>query len=663
MGRITRSCIDKIMDAIRIEEVVGDFVQLKKSGSSFRGLSPFTQEKTPSFYVVPSKGIFKDFSSGKGGSAVTFLMEHEQMTYPEALKWLASKYNIEVEEEAMSAEQQEAETVRESLFAVSAWAAKQFSEWMWEDPDARAVGLAYFKSRGYTEETIKKFELGFAKEGRHELYDAATAAGYQSEFLIDTGLCIAREQGKAVDRFWGRAMFPIHSMSGRIIGFGGRVLKKDAKTAKYLNSPESEIYHKSKVLYGLYQSKSSIAKLDRCLVVEGYTDVISMHQAGVQNVVSSSGTALTKEQIRLIQRLTQHVTLLFDGDAAGLKAAFRGIDLILAEGLSVRAVALPEGEDPDSMALRLGGEGMQAFLQEHEQDFLAFKAGVLLADAGDDPAARSEAIQSLVSSLAIIGDAITRGEYIKATAKNLNIQEQDLRDSVNREMEKNHREATRQQQRDRDREMRQSAQTAPVQNSGDPYEVPMMVAPEAPSPSAHRPPAVEEDLIHALISYGQVEIAMELPGEEEPVKDLAGAFILDELMSDALDFTHGPFQKIFTLYAASWESKEMIISQQDILAHGDQELAAVMADMLTEEHELSDWERSGIYVKPKDHDIDTHVQQCLWRFKDAWVDRELKKQSQLLNSMSEEAKQEALQTIIRLQALRNSLRQLLHRVL
>ncbi|NDH89777.1 MAG: DNA primase [Flavobacteriia bacterium] len=525
MGRITASCVEKILDSVRIEEVVGDFVQLKKSGSSFRGLSPFSQEKTPSFYVVPSKQIFKDFSSGKGGSAVTFLMEHEQMTYPDALRWLAKKYNIEIEEEASSEEADEARNIRESLLAVNAFAAKQFSSWMWEDAVGRSVGLSYFRERGFTEETIRRFELGFHLEGRATFYDAAVAAGYQAEYLVGTGLCIAREDGSHIDRFWGRAMFPIHSLGGRIVGFGGRVLKSDAKTAKYLNSPESEIYHKSRVVYGLFQAKQSIARQDRCYIVEGYTDVISLSQAGVQNVVSSSGTALTVEQIRLIKRLTSNVTLLYDGDAAGIRASFRGIDLLLEEGMLVRAVPLPEGEDPDSLARSMDTEALQAYLSEHEVDFMQFKSDLLIESAGKDPIKRAELVKDIVHSIAKIPNAILREVYLRDSAQRLGMEERSLFAELDRIRAADGRAAQREQERQQP-------------------EGPTLVV--APAPVVdQRPPAVEEALMRILLLHANDRITGKTEDGEE-FSDAAGAVILDDLAADELTFSFPVYQQMYS---------------------------------------------------------------------------------------------------------------------
>ncbi|MGB0357611.1 MAG: DNA primase, partial [Flavobacteriaceae bacterium] len=402
---IHKSTIDAVFETARLEEVIGDFVQLKKSGSNFKGLSPFTDERTPSFMVSPVKQIWKDFSSGKGGNVIAFLMEHEHFSYPEAIRYLAKKYNIEIEETEQNDEQKAAASARESMYLVSSYANTFFQESLWETTQGKAIGLSYFKERGFTDETIRDFQLGYSPNEWSVLTDAALKAGYQLEFLEKTGLTIVKED-KKFDRFKGRVMFPIHSMSGRVLGFGGRILTQDKKAAKYVNSPESDIYNKSKVLYGLYQGKQSIAKEDNCFLVEGYTDVIQMHQRGVKNVVSSSGTALTAEQIRLVRRLTPNITVLFDGDAAGLRASLRGIDLILEAGMNVRVCSFPEGEDPDSFARAHSKEELESFLAQNAKDFIQFKATLLVDEAAKDPIKKAETIREMVESISKIPDRI-----------------------------------------------------------------------------------------------------------------------------------------------------------------------------------------------------------------------------------------------------------------
>ncbi|MBT8272290.1 MAG: DNA primase, partial [Bacteroidia bacterium] len=419
---ISKSTIDKVFETARVEEVIGDFVQLKKSGSNFKGLSPFSDERTPSFMVSPVKQIWKDFSSGKGGTVVSFLMEHEHFTYPEAIKYLAKKYNIEVEETQQTDEEKEKANERESLYLVSEYANSYFQDILLNTDPGQAIGLSYFKERGFTEETIKKFPLGYAKDEWQAFTDEALKQGYQLEFLEKTGLTIVKED-KKFDRFKGRVIFPIHSMSGRVLGFGGRILGSDKKAAKYLNSPESDIYHKSKVLYGINYAKQSIAKEDNCYLVEGYTDVIQFHQTGIKNVVSSSGTALTSDQIRLINRLTKNITVLFDGDAAGTRASLRGIDLILEQGMNVKVCSFPEGEDPDSFAKNNTLEELSLYLDSKAMDFIQFKASLLFEETKNDPVKKAETIRDIVNSISKIPDQIKKEVYIQECAKIMDISE------------------------------------------------------------------------------------------------------------------------------------------------------------------------------------------------------------------------------------------------
>ncbi|MEO0902220.1 MAG: DNA primase, partial [Bacteroidota bacterium] len=403
---ISKTTIDQVYETARLEEVIGDFVQLKKAGSNFKGLSPFSDERTPSFMVSPVKQIWKDFSSGKGGNVVAFLMEHEHFTYPEAIKYLAKKYNIEIEETERTDEEKEQANERESMYLVSEFAQKYFEDTLWDTEPGKAIGHSYFKERGFSDSTIRKFSLGYSLDEWEAFTKSALEKSYQIEFLEKTGLTIVKEQtdGKTrtFDRFKGRVMFPIHSMSGRVLGFGGRILTNDKKAAKYLNSPESEIYHKSKVLYGIYFAKQSIAKEDNCFLVEGYTDVIQMYQRGIENVVASSGTALTPEQIRLINRLTKNITVLFDGDAAGLRASLRGIDLILEQGMNVKVCSFPEGEDPDSFAKNNTYEDVVLYLEENAKDFIQFKTSILTQEAEDDPIKRADTVRDIVNSISKI---------------------------------------------------------------------------------------------------------------------------------------------------------------------------------------------------------------------------------------------------------------------
>lgn len=422
---ISAHTVDLVFETARVEEVIGDFVQLKRAGTNLKGLSPFSNEKSPSFMVSPVKQIWKDFSSGKGGNAVTFLMEHEHFTFPEAIRYLARKYNIEIEETVSTEEDAVAANEKESMYLVSEFASQYFQNVLWEEEEGKAIGLTYFKERGFTSDTIKKYNLGYSPNTWDALTKEALGKSYQLEFLEKTGLTIVGE-GKQFDRFKGRVMFPIQSMSGRVLGFGGRILTNDKKAAKYLNSPESEIYHKSNVLYGIFHAKQAIAKQDNCYLVEGYTDVIQMHQAGIENVVSSSGTALTPNQIRLVNRLTKNITVLFDGDAAGLRASLRGIDLILEEGMNVKVCTFPDGDDPDSFAKKTPFDDLVAYLDENAMDFIQFKASLLMKEAKNDPIKKADLIRDMVTSISKIPDRIKKEIYIQECARIMDISEEVL---------------------------------------------------------------------------------------------------------------------------------------------------------------------------------------------------------------------------------------------
>ncbi|UFH36745.1 DNA primase [Flavobacterium acetivorans] len=422
---ISKATIDTVFETARVEEVIGDFVQLKRAGSNFKGLSPFSDERSPSFMVSPAKGIWKDFSSGKGGNSIAFLMEHEHFTYPEAIRYLAKKYNIEIEETEQTDQEKANTDVRESMYLVSEFAKTYFHNTLLNSEEGKAIGYSYFKERGFTGETIKKFGLGYSPETWDAFTKEALGKGYKLEFLESTGLTIARED-RPFDRFKGRVMFPIQSMSGRVLGFGGRILTNDKKAAKYLNSPESDIYHKSKVLYGIYQAKQSIAKLNNCYLVEGYTDVIQFNQSGIENVVASSGTALTPDQIRLVNRLTKNITVLFDGDAAGLRASIRGIDLILEEGMNVKVCTFPQGEDPDSFAKKTSHDDLVAYLENNAKDFIQFKASLLMDEAKNDPIKKADLIRDMVTSISKIPDRIQREIYIQECSRIMDISEQVL---------------------------------------------------------------------------------------------------------------------------------------------------------------------------------------------------------------------------------------------
>jgi len=441
---ISKETIEKVFDQARVEEVIGDFVQLKRSGSNMKGLSPFVNEKSPSFMVSPVKQIWKDFSSGKGGNSVTFLMEHEHFTYPEAIKYLANKYGIEVEETIVSNEDIEQANEKESMYLVSEFARDYFHKTMLHTDEGQAIGLSYFKERGFTKDTIEKFQLGYSPDIWDAFTKEALGKAYKLEYLEKTGLTIIKqEDGKTFDRFKGRVMFPIQSMSGRVLGFGGRILTNDKKAAKYLNSPESEIYHKSKVLYGIFQAKQAIAKQDNCYLVEGYTDVIQFNQSGIENVVASSGTALTADQIRLVNRLTNNITVLFDGDAAGLRASIRGIDLILEAGMNVKVCSFPDGEDPDSFAKNNSFDVLKNYLDENSKDFIQFKADLLVKEANNDPIKKAELIRDMVNSISKISDTIKREVYIKECSRIMDISEEVLYNTLAQMLKKDISEANK----------------------------------------------------------------------------------------------------------------------------------------------------------------------------------------------------------------------------
>ena len=418
---ISRTTIDDVKNRIDIVDVISDFISLKRSGQNYKALSPFTNEKTASFYVVPSKGIFKDFSSGKGGDAITFVMEHEGMSYMEAIKFLAKKYGVEIKEEESTEKEQAAQSERDSLYIVMNYAKDYFKSLLINNDEGRGIGLTYFRERGFNDRTIERFELGYALNEWNALEREAVAGGYSKEILEKAGLVIKKEDGKSYDRFRGRVIFPVHNLSGKVVAFGARILTKEKDQPKYINSPETDIYHKSNVLYGLYQAKNEIRKHDFCYLVEGYTDVISLHQSGIENVVASSGTALTEEQIKLMRRFTENVTVLYDGDAAGIKAALRGIDLVLKGGLNVRIVLLPDGEDPDSYSKKMGSTALQEYLKEHTRDFISFKIDLYSADAAKDPIKKAELIREIVTSITAIPDPLKRTVYLQECSKKLEV--------------------------------------------------------------------------------------------------------------------------------------------------------------------------------------------------------------------------------------------------
>ncbi|WP_426669082.1 DNA primase [Mucilaginibacter sp. McL0603] len=560
---ITKPTIDRIMEAIDIVEVVGEFVQLKKRGANYVGLSPFANERTPSFTVSPAKGIFKDFSSGKGGSAVTFLMELEKFTYPEALKWLAKKYGIEVEETVEASENKEEELRRESLMIVSAYAAKFFHESLLDTDEGKNIGLSYFKERGFSNDTIKKFELGYSPDQWEAFTGQALKDGYQEEFLVESGLSVKRDNGSLYDRYRGRVMFPIHGFTGRVIAFGGRTLKTDKNVPKYVNSPESEIYHKSNVLYGLYFAKKAIRDEDNCYLVEGYADVLSVHQAGIENVVASSGTSLTIEQIRLIGRFTKNITILYDGDAAGIKASLRGLDMILEEGLNVKVVLFPDGHDPDSYVRSVGTNAFKTHIDKNRKDFILYKTDILLKEAGTDPIKRADVIREVVESIAKIPDSIKASVFIKDCSHLLQIDERALLSELNK---------MRMAKAKKD-----SQQQATKQAEADYYTAAEEISPEKPVKEDF---TQEKEIIRLLLLYGSKMIDW-----DGIANTYIGPFMVAEL-SD-VDFEHEPSKKFMELYSKEVENG-VLPDEQFFIHYPDKEIVDLSVTLIATKYTLSE---------------------------------------------------------------------------
>ena len=604
---ISRDTIDKVFETSRVEEVIGDFVNLKKSGASFKGLSPFVDEKTPSFMVSPVKQIWKDFSTGKGGNAITFLMEHEHYTYPEAIRYLAKKYNIEIEETVQSDEQKQHADERESMYLVSEFAKDYFHQNLYNSEKGKAIGYSYFKERGFTDETIKKFELGYALDEWTAFTDAAIEKKYALEFLDKTGLTIVKEN-KKFDRFKGRVLFPIQSMSGRVLGFGGRTLLTDKKVAKYLNSPETTIYHKSKILYGIYQAKQSIAKEDNCYLVEGYTDVISMFQSGVENVVASSGTALTSDQIRLVHRLTPNITVLFDGDAAGIRASIRGIDLILEQGMNVKVVTFPDGEDPDSFAKSKTTEELKKYLDEHAQDFIQFKTSLLLEGAKNDPVKKADLIRDIVSSISKIPNNIQKEIYVQECARIMGISENVLFNELSQILKKGERET----------KPTQTQPNAPFQG---------VVKEVKKGEKVDRMMVLESSLIWVLLLYGNVEVEfidyhteINEKGKQKIKKEYYTNTVSNEiyinLQEDEIEFTNPVFVKIY-YEIINKLNQEQKIEIDGLINHEDTEIAAMVTDILMDEekHVLSDWERHDILPDSKEKGLPKFVPDVIYNLR------------------------------------------------
>ncbi|MEM6719695.1 MAG: DNA primase [Bacteroidota bacterium] len=652
---IAKSTIDAVFDISRVEEVIGDFVQLKKAGSNFKGLSPFSDERTPSFMVSPVKQIWKDFSSGKGGNVVAFLMEHEHFTYPEAIRYLAKKYGIEIEETERTDEEKALANEKESMYLVSEYAKKYHQDVLWDSPKGKAIGLTYFKERGFTTETIKKFGLGYALDEWSAFTDTALKEGYNLTYLEKTGLTIVKGE-RRFDRFKGRVMFPIHSMSGRVLGFGGRILTNDKKAAKYLNSPESDIYHKSKVLYGLYYAKQAIAKEDNCYLVEGYTDVIQMHQAGIHNVVSSSGTALTAEQIRLINRLTKNITILYDGDAAGIRASLRGVDLILEQGMNVRVCTFPQGEDPDSFTKNNALEDVLAYFENNVKDFISYKASLLMEVAKNDPIKKAEVINDMMSSISKVSDRIKQELYLRETSRIMDISEDVLFSTLAQLQNKNIRDANKQ-----------------IKQEKKAFEV---IKTEKKTEAVDVQYVLERKIIEILLLYGNMDATFEdlilkedEDGELQLERELFDAKVFQklylDLQQDEIDLANEKFKTIY--YRAIEKLNETGDLELDAFVNEiEPEVANEVTDILMSEerYELHNWEAQNIFVKPKEETIAQLTSETILTLRCFLINLKIEelKLSITPETQAKES-QDILEDIINYNTLKRSLSEQLKRVL
>lgn len=619
---IDQATVDKIIDSANILEVVSDFVTLRKRGVNYVGLCPFHDEKTPSFSVSPSKGICKCFSCGKGGSAVHFIMEHEQLSYYEALKYLAKKYNIEIEERELSDEEKQIKSDRESMLIVNSFAQEYFSNILFQHSEGRSVGLAYFHERGFRDDIIHKFALGYSLEQRDALAIEAKKRGYKEEYLLKTGLCLEGQNGYISDRFRGRVIFPVFSLSGKVLAFGGRVLKKSDKLAKYVNSPESEVYHKSNVLYGIYQAKQSIVKNDNCFLVEGYTDVLSMHQAGVENVVASSGTSLTPGQIRLIHRFTNNITVIYDGDAAGIKASLRGIDLILKEGMNIKVVLLPDGDDPDSFAKKQSASSFTEYIKNHEVDFIRFKTNLLLDSAGNDPIKRAELISDIVQSIAIIPDTIVRSVYTKECSRLMEISEEVLLREINKiklnQLQNRtlpNKKTLSETSADKQNSQTESAQNDDTGTSTETESIPQGILQEKRAPSPLDP--FEKTLVRYMIRYGFHDLFSEIneeTGETETWKVIP--YILADLQNDEIEFQHPLYKKIIAEINHIFEQEGEHLTRY-FLAHPDEEISRLAVDLVSEKYQLSKIHTKFQTIESEEEKLADLIPRALFELKDA----------------------------------------------
>ena len=620
MGRIKEETVQRIFDTVDVVDVISDFVTLKKKGANYTGLCPFHNEKTPSFTVSPSKGVFKCFGCQEAGNALTFIKKVEGLSHVEALRYLAKKYNIQITEEEETEEDIQRRSDRESMFVVTNFAAKYFMDTLHKSKEGRTVGLSYFKERHFRDDIIKKFELGYSLENGSAFTQEALSKGYKKEYLEKTGLTITRE-GRSFDRFRGRVMFPIHSLTGKIVGFGGRTLKKDDKTAKYLNSPESEIYHKSSVLYGIYQAKKALTKNDKCYLVEGYTDLLAFHQAGIENVVATSGTALTEEQIRIIRRFTYNLTFIYDGDEAGVKASLRGFDLVLEAGMNIKAILLPEGEDPDSYAKQHNSSELQEFLKNNEKDIIEFKSELLLKNTENDPVKRSEAFRDIAGSLASIPNDILRQEYVKHVSQKLEITEDALHSEIGKI---------------RYQKAKKSYNRKNVSNKSQKGTTPAQ--PETQISVNDSQETLEREIIKVLLKYGNQIIKVNPDTEKKHMK--VAEFIISEMEADDLEIKNDKYKKLYDKIVAEFKEKHEI-KETNFTLNKDEDITQIAVNFLANPYSLSKfWERGDNIVNKQEIDINRGVPQLIMSFKSKKVDRMMENVEKELKKAKEESNEE-----------------------
>ena len=647
---IDQPTIDRILDAAQIVDIVSDFVTLRKRGVNYVGLCPFHDDKTPSFYVSPSKGLCKCFSCGKGGNAVHFIMEHEQMSYPEALKYLAKKYGIEIKERELSSEEKLMQSERESLFIVNNFARDYFQNILKNHVDGRSIGMAYFRNRGFRDDIIEKFQLGYCTESHDAMAQEAIRKGFKKEYLVKTGLCYETDDHRLRDRFWGRVIFPVHTLSGKVVAFGGRVLSSATKgvKVKYVNSPESEIYHKSNELYGIYFAKQAIVKQDRCFLVEGYTDVISMHQSGVENVVASSGTALTPGQIKLIHRFTNNITVLYDGDVAGIKASLRGIDMLLEEGMNIKVCLLPDGEDPDSFARKHNATEFQKFIQDNETDFIRFKTNLLLEDAGKDPIKRAELIGNLVQSISIIPEAIVRDVYIKECSQLLRVEDKLLVSEVAKRRETQAEKQAEQRNREtrKNNAARDAAQAPLPDGVQPPYPEDMPPYPmdgEIPNGGAPLPPETAEYvsyipqegkegqefykyerlILQMVVRYGE-KVLCNVPDEEgKEIPITVTEYVVNDLKEDELAF-HNPLHRQMLTEAAEHIHNEGFTAERYFLAHPNPIISKLSTELIADRYQLSKYHSKAQRLVTDEERLFELVPTLMINFKFAIISEEMK---------------------------------------